>query len=204
MSDVHPTVRQRASEHAERLSGRRAMASDQASPVGRSPDWQVLAELGTHPALVLETEKGRVVIRMVAELAPVTVQTMAELAAAGHYDGVAFHRVVPDFVIQGGDFERGDGYGGPGFVIRSEITGIPYRRGVVGMASAGQDTEGSQFFITHSPQPHLDGDYTAFGRVVEGMDVVDRIYEQDRIIRARVEPDTGSEAEVDAAGSVGS
>ena len=76
-------------------------------------------------------------------------------------------------------------------MIRSEITGIPYRRGVVGMASAGRDTEGSQFFVTHSAQPHLDGDYTAFGWVVEGMDVVDRIYESDRIVRARVEADPG-------------
>ncbi len=189
MSDPHPTVRERAGEHAQRLSGRRAMVSDEASPVGRSPDWSALAGLGPHPQLVLETEKGRIVIRMAAELAPVTVQTIAELAGAGRYDGVPFHRVVPDFVIQGGDFERGDGYGGPGFVIRSEITGIPYRRGVVGMASAGRDTEGSQFFITHSAQPHLDGDYTAFGWVVEGMDVVDRIYEGDHIVRARVESD---------------
>ncbi len=191
MSDPHPTVRQRAGEHAQRLSGRRAMVSEEASPVGRSPDWQILSGLGPHPRLVLETDKGRVVIHMAAELAPVTVQTIAELAGAGRYDGVRFHRVVPDFVLQGGDFERGDGYGGPGFVMRSEITGIPYRRGVVGMASAGPDTEGSQFFITHSAQPHLDGDYTAFGWVVEGMDVVDRIYEADRIVAARVEADPG-------------
>jgi peptidylprolyl isomerase len=105
---------------------------------------------------------------------------------------VPFHRVVPDFVVQGGDFERRDGFGGPGFVIRTEITGIPFQRGVVGMASAGPDTEGSQFYITHSAQPHLDRDYTAFGWVVEGMDVVDSLYELDRIIRATVVPDPGA------------
>ena len=89
-------------------------------------------------------------------------------------------------MIQGGDFEREDGFGGPGFAIRSEFTRIPYAAGVIGMGSAGKDTEGSQYFITHSMQPHLDGRYTAFGYVIEGMDVVDRIYRGDRVIKAEV------------------
>jgi peptidylprolyl isomerase len=115
------------------------------------------------------------------------VATISQFARDGRYDGVPFHRVVPNFVVQGGDFERGDGWGGPGFAIRSEFTRIPYGRGTIGMASAGKDTEGSQFFLTHSMQPHLDGRYTAFGAVVEGMDVVDRLLPNDTLRSARVE-----------------
>jgi peptidylprolyl isomerase len=147
-------------------------------------DWEYLATKGAAPRLHLETERGAVIVRLMTEEAPLTVQTILRFTEEGAYDGVAFHRVVPNFVIQGGDFEREDGMGGPGFVIRSEFTRIAYERGVIGMASAGKDTEGSQFFITHSMQPHLDGRYTAFGHVVTGMDVVDSIVEGDRVIRA--------------------
>jgi peptidylprolyl isomerase len=149
-------------------------------------DWGYLAGLGTDPRLILETGRGTVVVRLDPEEAPLTVQTIARLAQEGRYDGVPFHRVVPNFVVQGGDFTSRDGFGGPGFTIRSEFTLIPYRRGVIGMASAGKDTEGSQFFITHSMQPHLDGGYTSFGWVVEGMDAVDRLLVGDRIVRARI------------------
>ena len=152
----------------------------------REIDWNYLSSLGPHPLLQLETEKGSILVRLITEEAPLTVQTITQFATRGLYDGVAFHRVVPNFVIQGGDFERGDGFGGPGFAIRSEFTRVPYSAGVIGMASAGKDTEGSQYFITHSMQPHLDGRYTAFGYVIEGMDVVDRIYRGDRVIRAEV------------------
>ena len=130
--------------------------------------------------------RGRVVIEMDAEQAPQTTWTVAGFARDGLYDGVPFHRVVPNFVIQGGDFERGDGWGGPGFEIRTEPTRIAYERGTAGMASAGRDTEGSQWFVTHSIQPHLNGRYTAFGRVVEGLDVVDRVLQGDRVTSARV------------------
>lgn len=156
--------------------------------VAPSMDWAYLASLGRHPRLVLETEKGRVVIRLHGEEAPLTVQTIARLASEGRYDGVPFHRVVPNFVVQGGDFSTGDGFGGAGFTIRSEFNLLAFDEGVVGMASAGKDTEGSQFFITHSAQPHLDGGYTAFGRVLNGMDVVARLMVGDRIVRATVEP----------------
>ncbi len=91
---------------------------------------------------------------------------------------MAIHRVVPNFVVQAGD-PRGDGEGGPGYTLRDEINMLPYLRGTVGMALDGADTGGSQFFITHSPQPHLDGRYTVFGRVVAGMDVVDRLQQWD-------------------------
>ncbi|MBT8397489.1 MAG: peptidylprolyl isomerase [Gemmatimonadetes bacterium] len=155
----------------------------------RRLDWEALAGLGPRPRLILETEKGTVTLVLDTESAPLTVQTIAGFAIDGLYDGTPFHRVVPNFVIQGGDFARRDGFGGPGFSIRSEFTQIPYRRGVLGMASSGKDTEGSQFFIMHSMAPHLDGGYTSFGWVESGMDVVDRLYAEDQILSARVEPD---------------
>jgi cyclophilin family peptidyl-prolyl cis-trans isomerase len=107
------------------------------------------------------------------------------LARRGFFDGLPIHRVVPDFVIQGGD-PRGDGEGGPGFTIRDEINQRPYLRGTVGMALDWADTGGSQFFITHSPQPHLDAKYTVFGRVIAGMEIVDQIQQGDVIRRIRV------------------
>lgn len=152
-------------------------------------DWAHLARIGPHPRLVLDTDRGRVVIEMDTEAAPQTVQLLTRTAAGRLYDGVPFHRVVAAFVVQGGDYFRRDGYGGPETPIRSEFTRIRYGTGTAGMASSGKDTEGVQFFVTHSPQPHLDGRYTAFGQVVEGQDVVDRILQGDLVRRARVVPD---------------
>jgi len=159
------------------------------APATTTVDWDHLRRVGRHPRLVLETTRGRVVIEMDTEAAPQTVQRITTTAASGLYDGVPFHRVVANFVVQTGDYVRGDGYGGPETPVRSEFTRIPFETGVVGMASSGKDTEGSQFFVTHSPQLHLDGRYTAFGRVVEGMDVVDQILQGDVIREARVVPD---------------
>jgi peptidylprolyl isomerase len=101
------------------------------------------------------------------------------------YRGSVLHRVVPNFVVQTGD-PRGDGWGGPGYAIRSEFGRPRYERGTVGMASSGKDTEGSQFFITHSRQPHLDGRYTVFGRVVEGQGVVDALQVGDRVLDVEI------------------
>ena len=118
--------------------------------------------------------------------APLTVDNFVTLARKGYFDGLSVHRVVPDFVIQSGD-PRGDGEGGPGYTIRDELNERPYLRGTVGMAlDLWGDTGGSQFFITHSPQPHLDAKYTVFGRVIAGMDVVDQIQQGDIIRRVRV------------------
>ncbi len=151
-------------------------------------DWAHLATVGAHPRLVLDTDRGRVEVEMDTEAAPQTVQLITRTAAGGRYDGVPFHRVVADFVVQGGDYFRRDGYGGPETPIRSEFTRLRYRRGTIGMASSGKDTEGVQFFVTHSPQPHLDGRYTAFGHVVRGHDVADHLLQGDVVRRARVVP----------------
>ena len=155
-------------------------------PTERAIDWAFLREMGEHPELHLETEKGKIVLVLKTESAPMTTQTLLQAARAGRYDGVPFHRVVPNFVIQGGDYTRRDGFGGDGPFIRSEFTRLPYRRGTAGIASAGKDTEGNQYFVVHSMQPHLDGRYSAFGYVIEGEDVVDRVYEDDRVVRATV------------------
>jgi cyclophilin family peptidyl-prolyl cis-trans isomerase len=140
--------------------------------------------------VVLTTERGEIAIELLGRAAPLTVRNFASLVESGYFDGLPFHRVVPNFVVQGGD-PRGDGSGGPGWQIRCELSSLPYERGTVGMALDGRDTGGSQFFITHSPQPHLEGRYTVFGRVVAGMDVVDAIVQGDRILRARVEEAPG-------------
>ena len=117
-------------------------------------------------------------IELFGDDAPGFVRSICALAAAGFYDGLTFHRVVPGFVAQGG-CPRGDGWGDAGFFLRSQFNAHPYGRGTVGMAHAGPDTPGTQFFIAHWPQPHLDGRYTVVGRVVRGMEVVDRIEEGD-------------------------
>ena len=137
-------------------------------------------------AAYLDTDRGTIEIELAVLDAPLTVENFVTLARNGYFDGLSVHRVVPDFVIQSGD-PRGDGEGGPGYTIRDEPSERPYLRGTVGMAlDLWRDTGGSQFFITHSPQPHLDAKYTVFGRVIAGMDVVDQIQQGDIIRRVRV------------------
>lgn len=152
----------------------------------RIPDWQRLYEMGTRPYWHLETEKGTLVIRLDPLTAPFTVSSVDSLTRAGAYDGVAFHRVVHNFVIQGGDVGRGDGFGGPGYRIPTEPSLKSFKRGAVGIASSGTDTEGSQYFVMHQWKPHLDGDYTLFGAVVRGMDVADQIHMGDRVLKASI------------------
>lgn len=144
------------------------------------------ARQGRQPGLTIETDRGRIEIVLFADAAPVTVNALLQLADRGYFDGGVWHRVVPNFVIQDGD-PRGDGWGGPGFALRDEINLQRYRRGTVGMAHAGPDTGGSQFFIALAPQPHLDGGYTVVGEVRSGMNVVDRTTQGDgiRTIRRR-------------------
>ncbi len=141
---------------------------------------RVAARLNKKVTATIHTDKGVIKLELFPQDAPITVDSFITLARKGFFNNLTFHRVVPNFVIQGGD-PRGDGEGGPGYQIRCEINTRPYARGAVGMALSGKDTGGSQFFITHSPQPHLDGGYTVFGRVTSGMDVVDRIARGDAI-----------------------
>jgi cyclophilin family peptidyl-prolyl cis-trans isomerase/HEAT repeat protein len=135
---------------------------------------------------VVTTEKGAFTIDLLPEDAPLTVDNFIKLARSNYFNGLEVHRVVPNFVMQDGD-PRGDGNGGPGWSIRCEINMVPYERGAVGMALSGKDTGGSQWFVTHSPQPHLDGGYTVFGRVNEtGMKVVDNIVRGDKVLSIRI------------------
>jgi cyclophilin family peptidyl-prolyl cis-trans isomerase/HEAT repeat protein len=136
------------------------------------------------PHAVIETSRGEIEVELFADDAPLTVRNFLSLAARGWFDGQEWPRVVPNFVVQGGD-PRGDTSGGPGYAIRDEINRHLYLRGSLGMALSGPDTGGSQWFVTHSPQPHLDGTYTVFGQVVRGMEVADVILPGDRIIRIR-------------------
>ncbi|MEA2175656.1 MAG: hypothetical protein QOD00_3248, partial [Blastocatellia bacterium] len=144
-------------------------------------DYQrALARRDKQVRALVATDKGVFTIELLADDAPLNVDNFVQLARRNYFNGITFHRVVPNFVVQGGD-PRGDGNGGPGYQIRCEINETPYERGAVGMALSGKDTGGSQWFVTHSPQPHLDGGYTVFGRVVAGMNVVDQITRGDHI-----------------------
>jgi HEAT repeat protein/cyclophilin family peptidyl-prolyl cis-trans isomerase len=133
----------------------------------------------------LDTDRGTIQIELAVLEAPLTVENFIQLARSGYFNGLSVHRVVPDFVVQTGD-PRSDGEGGPGYTIRDELSELPYVRGTVGMALDWADTGGSQFFITHSPQPHLEAKYTVFGHVIAGMDVVDAIQPGDVIRRVRI------------------
>jgi cyclophilin family peptidyl-prolyl cis-trans isomerase len=138
-------------------------------------DWKLLAGLKENSKAVIKTKAGDITLQLLPGAAPGTVANFIELINNDFFNGKTFHRVVPNFVIQGG-CPRGDGYGNLNYTIRSELPNLHYdQEGYVGMASAGNHTESSQFFITHSPTPHLDGNYTIFARVVEGMDVVHKI-----------------------------
>lgn len=123
----------------------------------------------------LRTVRGDVVIQLLPDKAPITVNSFVFLARHGYFDGVTFHRVLPGFMAQGGD-PTGTGTGGPGYQFANENNDLKFdAAGIVAMANAGRDTNGSQFFITYAPKPSLDGGYTIFGRVIEGMDVVESL-----------------------------
>jgi cyclophilin family peptidyl-prolyl cis-trans isomerase len=166
------------------------------TPVARSTrplDWYedvvrrfVLPGLaGTSPRAELVTSRGTIVVELFAVDAPLTVNSFTTLAARGFFADTRFHRVVPNFVAQGGD-PTGTGSGGPGYSLRDELNRHRYERGTLGMAHSGPDTGGSQFFIAHAPQPHLDGLHTVFGRVIAGLNVLDAIVEGDRLLEVRL------------------
>jgi HEAT repeat protein/cyclophilin family peptidyl-prolyl cis-trans isomerase len=178
---------------AARLMATLAPSADAASairpvPVRHDPAWYAAPDLvspAVSPHVFIDTSRGTIEIELAVLDAPLTAANFMALARGGFYKGLLFHRVVPDFVVQAGD-PRGDGEGGAGFTIRDELNDRPFLTGAVGMALDGPDTGGSQFFITRSPQPHLDARYTIFGQVVAGMEVVERLQQWDVITRVRV------------------
>ena len=188
LSDKDWAVRVRAADLLTRLDPagdhRKVMRPAPPSTTASYDDKLVLAPEYS-PHVFIETAKGTIEFELAVLDAPQTARNFIALARKGFFNGLGIHRVVPNFVVQDGD-PRGDGQGGPGYTIRDELNERPFLRGTVGMALSWKDTGGSQFFITHSPQPHLDARYTAFGHVVNGMEVVDRIQQGDVIQRIRV------------------
>lgn len=139
---------------------------------------------------IFETSRGNITIDLTPDKTPITVANFVNLAERGYYDGLVFHRVIPDFMVQGGDPE-GRGYGGPGYTFNDEIdASLKHdRSGVLSMANAGPGTNGSQFFITHVATPWLDGKHAVFGFVTEGQDIVDAIKQGDKIVSLKIEGD---------------
>ena len=136
----------------------------------------------------IETNRGTIELELYAQYAPQTVNNFVFLAQEGYYDGVSFHRVIDDFMVQGGD-PTGTGRGGPGYTFKDEVKDNPLKHetSVISMANAGPNTNGSQFFITHSPQPHLNGRHTVFGKVTSGQDVVGAIRQGDTMTGVTVQ-----------------
>ena len=143
--------------------------------------------MATDKNITIHTSKGDIRLTVFASKTPVTAASFLNLASRGFYDGLKFHRVIPDFMIQGGD-PSGTGRGGPGYKFEDETRSNPLKHeaGVISMANAGPNTNGSQFFITHAPQPHLDGKHTVFGKVTAGKSVVDAIRQGDKMIKVTV------------------
>jgi peptidyl-prolyl cis-trans isomerase B (cyclophilin B) len=138
---------------------------------------------------VFDTDRGQIKVELYPDKAPLTVASFVNLARRGFYDGLTFHRVIPDFMIQGG-CPKGTGTGGPGYKFEDETNnGVKHERGVLSMANAGPNTNGSQFFITHIKTDWLDGKHTVFGKVTEGLDVVDAVKQGDAIKSVKIEGD---------------
>jgi cyclophilin family peptidyl-prolyl cis-trans isomerase/HEAT repeat protein len=187
LADPNRTIALSSADVLLKITGRnyRIMVPDSSITLRKESDWKMLESVKPGQRVSFKTTKGTFTIRLRKEDAPFTVLAFFKLAKQKFYNGLSFHRVVPDFVIQGGD-PRGDGWGGPGFTMRSEWSLVNFERGSVGISSSGKDTEGCQFFITHIPTPHLDGRYTLFATVTSGMEVVDRIQVGDKILSAEI------------------
>lgn len=170
------------------LRGQPEPKANKADPKKHPINWEALANLRERPVAIINTNKGTIRIQLMPEVAPGSVAMFVEQARNGYYNGKSFHRVVPNFVAQGG-CPRGDGYGSLDFTLRTEVPApIRYdQEGMVGLASAGQDTESVQFFITHSPAPHLDGNYTIFATVIDGMSVVHDLHVGDVINKISIQ-----------------
>jgi cyclophilin family peptidyl-prolyl cis-trans isomerase len=202
LRDDDPVVRRVAADHLAALEGTRP----QYTPLPIDEDLSYYEEIARWAArshiasLVLARGELRIALR--SDEAPMTAWNFARLASEGYFDGTTFMRVVPNFVIQGGD-PRDDMSGGPGYAIRDEINMIEYARGTVGMALSGSDTGGSQFFVTHSPQPHLDGGYTVFGHAISGRGtIIEQIERGDRVISITVKEADWTQLEIDKVAGV--
>ena len=175
-----------------------AMLSDEESGVAPPTQADADAVAGLNLVAEIETTRGLIRLELFAEDAPLTVANFKNLADGGFYDGIVFHRVIPDFMVQTGD-PTGTGRGGPGYRFDDEDSAMQLRHdgpGVLSMANAGPNTNGSQFFITHVATPWLNGGHAVFGRVLEGQDVVDAIQQGDVMTSVRVvEADAGADAE---------
>jgi cyclophilin family peptidyl-prolyl cis-trans isomerase/HEAT repeat protein len=187
LADKDWAVRVRAAELLKGLAPATETDAAIRPAPGRTRDYGAarLVAPSVSPHVYFETDKGTIEVELAVLDAPQACESFLQLARDGFFSGTAIHRVVPNFVVQDGD-PRGDGEGGPGYTLRDEINQRPYLRGTLGMALEWADTGGSQWFITHSPQPHLDGRYTVFGHVVTGMEVVDRLQQWDVIRRVSV------------------
>ena len=156
-----------------------------------SKQWNSPPEMQIDAAKVyrvtIETSKGIIELELFPQHAPKTVNNFVFLAREGFYDDITFHRVISDFMVQGGD-PTGTGRGGAGYTFEDELKGNPltHEKGVISMANAGPNTNGSQFFITHLPQPHLNGAHTVFGKVMKGQDVVDAIEQGDTMSKVEI------------------
>ncbi len=182
VEDSDPRLRLAASQYFEALQLEKPVIQSDRS--FHEKDFDPSRKAGLSPPMgvkraILKTQRGDIEIELFGDDATQTVANFIRLADSGFYDTGVFHRVVPNFVIQGG-CPRGDGWGDAGYYIRAEVNQYKYERGMVGIADSGKDTGGTQFFITHSQQPHLNGRYTIFGKVTKGIDVVDRIALGDR------------------------
>ena len=153
--------------------------------------WKTAPEMIIDPkkkyVAVIDTDKGTIEVELYPQHAPKTVNNFVFLTREGFYDGIKFHRVISNFMVQGGD-PTGSGMGGPGYKFEDETRGNPliHETGVLSMANSGPSTNGSQFFITHAPQPHLNGKHTVFGKVVSGMDVVNAIRQGDQMTKVSI------------------
>jgi cyclophilin family peptidyl-prolyl cis-trans isomerase len=188
-ADPRPELRWAALEAYAKMAGAEpplslpTTAPARPVPAGEKAAWRTRKATAD-----IQTTRGAIVVRLRPDIAPSTVASFVALAKDGYYDETEIHRVVPNFVVQAGD-PTGTGLGDPGYSLRCEVSPLPFERGAVGMALSGKDTGGSQFFVTISFQPHLDGNYTLFGEVVEGMDVVDLIEEGDAILSVLIDAD---------------
>ena len=180
LSSEYYDIAKESADALKKITGKDFIAQIKTLKYRTDFDWDFMANFEDFKTATVNTTAGKIKILLLYKDAPFTSMNFVKLAMKHYFDNIPFHRVVPNFVIQGGD-PQGTGYGGPGYSIRSEFTPMKFETGMVGMASSGKDTEGSQFFITHSPQYHLDGKYTIFGKVIEGMESVDKIQIGDKI-----------------------